>query len=92
MAADVLVVTEGSRDLLPPGGHVIDAGADWGYESPPYRHKTMLWSRWPLAGGPLIDHVASGLVCDATEAWPGRDDGGRLSDHAGVLCRLRSAD
>ncbi|WP_051636958.1 endonuclease/exonuclease/phosphatase family protein [Rhodococcus sp. UNC363MFTsu5.1] len=204
VAADLLVVTEGSRDLLPPGGHVIDAGADWGYESPPYRRKTMLWSRWPLTGvtpigdgagkgrvvmaeaesaigpirivavcipwasahvstgrrdasnwsehleccdqiekmasgfdprvptviagdfnqrvprgrqpirvaqrladvlgpwaihtageiehGPLIDHIASDLTCSAVQAWSGRDDGGRLSDHAGVLARLRSGD
>ncbi|MBJ7288538.1 MAG: endonuclease/exonuclease/phosphatase family protein, partial [Williamsia sp.] len=29
--ADVLVVTEGRRDLLPGGGHVADGGDDWGY-------------------------------------------------------------
>lgn len=48
--ADLLVVTEGSRDLLPAGGHAVDAGTDWGYDvkSYPHRRKTMLWSRWPL--------------------------------------------
>ncbi|MFC7450726.1 endonuclease/exonuclease/phosphatase family protein [Rhodococcus daqingensis] len=204
VAADLMVVTEGSRDLLPPGGHAIDAGTDWGYASPPHRRKTMLWSRWPLtevapigegagkgrvvvaetessigrirvlavcipwasahvstgrrdasnwsehleccdqiqqlasgfdprvptvvagdlnqrvprgrqpirvaqrladvrgpwqlhtAGeiehGPLIDHIASDLACSAVQAWPGHDDDGRLSDHAGVVARLHSGD
>ncbi|MCK0093744.1 endonuclease/exonuclease/phosphatase family protein [Rhodococcus sp. F64268] len=48
--ADLLVVTEGRRDLLPDGGYVVDAGTNWGYDvtSTPHRRKTMLWSRWPL--------------------------------------------
>ncbi|MFE2123543.1 endonuclease/exonuclease/phosphatase family protein [Rhodococcus aetherivorans] len=48
--ADLLVVTEGQRDLLPDGGHVADAGSHWGYDttSHPRRRKTVLWSRWPL--------------------------------------------
>jgi len=28
---DILCVTEGSAGLLPTGGHIIDAGTDWGY-------------------------------------------------------------
>ncbi|MFL1591311.1 endonuclease/exonuclease/phosphatase family protein [Rhodococcus ruber] len=48
--ADLLIVTEGQRDLLPDGGHVADAGTDWGYDTTahPLRRKTLLWSRWPL--------------------------------------------
>ncbi|MGW5524659.1 endonuclease/exonuclease/phosphatase family protein [Gordonia sp. NPDC003950] len=41
--------------------------------------------------GPLIDHIASTLDCVGMRTWPGRDDGGALSDHSGVVCRLRSA-
>lgn len=33
--ADLLVVTEGQRDLLPDGGHVVDAGTDRDTTSPP---------------------------------------------------------
>ncbi|WP_226950022.1 hypothetical protein [Rhodococcus rhodochrous] len=48
--ADLPVVTEGQRDLLPDGGHIVDAGTDWGYDTTahPLRRKTLLWSRWPL--------------------------------------------
>lgn len=48
--ADLLVVTEGRLDLVPDGGHVVDAGMDWGYDvtSYPYRRKVIVWSRWPL--------------------------------------------
>lgn len=46
--ADLLVVTEGQRGLLPEGGHVVDAGDDWGYDVPADRRKTILWSHWPL--------------------------------------------
>ena len=28
---DILCVTEGDAGVLPDGGHVIDAGTDWGY-------------------------------------------------------------
>ena len=49
---DVLCVTEvGDAGLLPTGGHVIDAGTDWGYELPkasPGRRKVMLWSKRPV--------------------------------------------
>ena len=29
--ADIIVATEGFRDLLPPDGYTVDAGPDWGY-------------------------------------------------------------
>lgn len=202
-AADILVVTEGRRGLLPAGGHVVDGGDDWGYGQQRHRRKVMLWCRWALtdvdrfttgggagrvvsavtaapggpirilavcipwtsahvssgrrdatawsehldcldqldalaarfdtevptvvagdfnqrvprvrqpvrvatrlaevmarwvvhtAGdvehGPLIDHVASDLKCDELRTWPGRSNELRLSDHAGVVCRLVSA-
>lgn len=47
-AADILVVTEGQRDVLPDGGHVIDAGDDWGYKTEPDRRKVLVRSRQPL--------------------------------------------
>lgn len=46
--ADIIVVTEGTRDLLPGDGHVVDAGADWGYPPKPDRRKVIIWSRLPL--------------------------------------------
>jgi len=45
---DILCVTEGSAGLLPTGGHIIDAGTEWGYS--PHdedRRKVLLWSRSP---------------------------------------------
>jgi hypothetical protein len=48
--ADIIVVTEGARDLLPATGHLVDAGTDWGYPVPnPVRRKVILWSRRPLS-------------------------------------------
>ena len=46
--ADIMVVTEGVRALLPAGGYVHDAGADWGYTPKPKRRKVIVWSRLPL--------------------------------------------
>jgi len=46
--ADVFVVTEGCRELL-PDGYIVDAGTDWGYEdSDKRRRKVILWSKYPL--------------------------------------------
>ncbi len=47
--ADVIVVTEGVRGLLPADGDAIDAGPDWGYAPKPDRRKVIVWSRFPLA-------------------------------------------
>lgn len=47
--ADIIVVTEGTRDLLPANGQVVDAGADWGYPLKPDRRKVVIWSRSPLS-------------------------------------------
>jgi len=46
--SDLIVVTEGVRALMPVEGHVLDAGADWGYTSKPERRKVIVWSRFPL--------------------------------------------
>lgn len=47
--ADVIVLTEGDRGVLPDGGHWIDGGSDWGYTTPDAaRRKVILWSRHPL--------------------------------------------
>ncbi|MFM7069358.1 MAG: endonuclease/exonuclease/phosphatase family protein [Actinomycetes bacterium] len=44
---DVVVVTECELPLL-PAGHIIDAGADWGYTSPSAeRRKVAMWSATP---------------------------------------------
>ncbi|MEO5839136.1 MAG: endonuclease/exonuclease/phosphatase family protein [Acidimicrobiales bacterium] len=45
---DVLVATEATLGVLPPDGHVIDAGTDWGYSlKDPARRKVVLWSKQP---------------------------------------------
>nr|WP_296777392.1 endonuclease/exonuclease/phosphatase family protein [Rhodococcus sp. (in: high G+C Gram-positive bacteria)] len=56
--ADILVVTEGQRGLLPEGGFIADAGDDWGYAAPADRRKTILWSRWPLTDVVRLDSGA----------------------------------
>lgn len=76
---DVLCVTEvGDAGLLPAGGHVIDAGTDWGYELPkasPGLRKVMLWSKRPWT--PVFDpgqrDLPGGrLVAGVTETPVGR--------------------
>jgi endonuclease/exonuclease/phosphatase family metal-dependent hydrolase len=45
--ADIFVLTEGCKELLPEG-FVLDGGTDWGYESTDERRrKVLLWSRYP---------------------------------------------
>ena len=53
---DLLCVTEGYAGILPAEGHVIDAGADWGYISAEGRRKVLLWSKRPWSG---VDTVGS---------------------------------
>lgn len=45
--SEVMVITEGSADLVPPNGEVIDAGNDWGYRAEADRRKVLAWSRSP---------------------------------------------
>lgn len=64
-AADVLVVTEGSAPVVPPGYDTVDAGADWGYRvTQPQRRKVLLASRLPMV--------------DVTTTTPDGMPGGRL--------------
>ena len=59
---DILAVTEGDAGILPKGGHVVDAGTDWGYPLPkasPGRRKVLLWSRRPWT--PLFDTLQDAL-------------------------------
>lgn len=46
--SDIIVVTEGVRDLLPEDGYAADAGPDWGYSLESSRRKVIVWSRYPL--------------------------------------------
>jgi endonuclease/exonuclease/phosphatase family metal-dependent hydrolase len=47
LEADIIVVTEGDAALLPPDGHLIDGGPDWGYRQVGNRRKVIAWSRSP---------------------------------------------
>lgn len=72
---DVLCVTEGFSGILPDGGHVIDAGRDWGYPIYKGRRKVLLWSRRPWT--PHVDAVGSAdlpggrFVAGSTETLSG---------------------
>lgn len=44
-APEVVCLTEMDLALLPWDGHVVCAGADYGYEAPKNRRKVLLWSR-----------------------------------------------
>lgn len=48
-AADcnIICLTEGYAEVLSGGGHVIDAGPDWGYAAKEGRRKVLLWSKQP---------------------------------------------
>ena len=48
-ACDIVCVTEGCADILPPDGHTVDAGPDWGYGQEEARRKVLVWSRQPWA-------------------------------------------
>jgi hypothetical protein len=45
LQADILVVTEGCEAVLPPDGHVVTSGDDYGYRRVSGRRKVLLWSR-----------------------------------------------
>ena len=62
--ASVIVLTEGSRELL-PSGNAIDGGADWGYVLPDTRRrKVILWSSFPITELeiPLPSEMPSGRL------------------------------
>ena len=59
LEADVIVLTEGCAAVLPPDGHVIDAGSDWGYRvDDPARRKVLLWSKHPWTDVDLVGSEA----------------------------------
>ena len=71
VGADVMVVTEGVRKLLPSDGWIIDAGGDWGYGEEPVRRKVLVWSRFPLASDAVGETGATrGRLAVATAATP----------------------
>ena len=57
LAPGIFVVAEGCADLLPPTGHVIDGGTDWGYDLRDDRHrKILMWSKYPWS---TVDQIGS---------------------------------
>ena len=73
IAADIIVVTEGAVELLPAGGHVVDAGTNWGYRmTNPLRRKVIVWSRFPLTVQTIGQTGAtSGRLVVASTTTPG---------------------
>lgn len=69
--ADIIVVTEGTRDLLPGNGQVLDAGSDWGYALKPDRRKVIIWSRLSLTLETVgTEGAALGRLAVATASTP----------------------
>jgi len=70
--ADVMVVTECTLGVLPPG-HVVAGGSDWGYRvDDPTRRKVALWSRWPWTDVDPVGHpdLPPGRFVAATTSTP----------------------
>ncbi len=71
---DIVCVTEGYEKILPRGGHVIDAGPDWGNPIKEGCRKVLLWSKRPwadvkqFAGRPLGGRLVAGST--VTDAGP----------------------
>ena len=75
--ADIFVLTEGCADLLPPSGHVIDGGTNWGYEMQDDRQrKVLIWSKNPWSA---VDQLGS------PELPPGRFIAGTTQNPHGNL-------
>jgi endonuclease/exonuclease/phosphatase family metal-dependent hydrolase len=107
--ADIAVVTEGVRELLPSTGSVVDAGDNWGYGPKPERRKVIVWSRYPLTLDLIgTDGGTRGRLAVTTAATPagplrilgvcipwrdahvntGRGDASPWSEHMDYLDRL----
>lgn len=107
--ADIAVVTEGVRELLPATGSVVDAGDNWGYGPKPERRKVIVLSRYPLTLDLIgADGGTRGRLAVATAATPagplrilgacipwrdahvstGRGDASPWSEHLDYLDRL----
>jgi len=70
--ADILVLTETTRNLVPAGGYLARGGPDWGYESKPDRRKVMLWSRGPITDvSSEISEPGGRHVCATVESLIG---------------------
>jgi endonuclease/exonuclease/phosphatase family metal-dependent hydrolase len=75
--SDIFVLTEGSRDLLPSYGEVVDGGTNWGYQLRDSQHrKVLVWSKNPWRD---IDQVGS------TDLPPGRFVAGTTSTELGDI-------
>jgi endonuclease/exonuclease/phosphatase family metal-dependent hydrolase len=76
IAADVIVLTEGSPSVLPDHGHVVTSSADFGYSPADRgRRKVLLWSRWPwcdvdLVGSPVMPGGRFVAATTETEMGP----------------------
>lgn len=109
LVADIAVMTEGVRQLLPAAGSVVDAGGDWGYGPQVERRKVIVWSRYPLAIDMQgVEGATRGRLVVATAATPagpirilgvcipwrdahvktGRSDAHPWSEHMDYLDRL----
>ena len=107
--ADIAVVTEGVRDLLPATGSVVDAGDNWGYGPKLERRKVIVWSHYPLTLDLIgTDGGTRGRLAVTTAATPagplrilgvcipwrdahvntGRGDASPWSEHMDYLDRL----
>jgi endonuclease/exonuclease/phosphatase family metal-dependent hydrolase len=72
--ASVIVLTEGCRELLPPG-NVVDGGSDWGYPLPDARRrKVTLWSEHPITEleTSITDRIPPGRLIVARVAEPSK--------------------
>ena len=73
---DILCISEGSAGLLPTGGHIIDAGSDWGcpvIKGKEHRRKVLLWSRKPWKKTRVFDErpLAGRFVAATTQTDAG---------------------
>ena len=68
---EILCLVEASAGPIPAGGHVLDAGNDWGHPVKRGRSRVLLWSRQPWTsqvGGFGSQELAAGrLVADTSE-------------------------
>jgi hypothetical protein len=73
VAADVWVITEGRLALVPDGGHLIDAGDDWGYGDRGDCRKVVAWSSNPWYETRRVDQGAARgrLVAGVTDSVTG---------------------
>lgn len=74
--ADILCLTEAHRANFPPAYHVIEAGADYGYNAPSNRRKVLLGAKLPWAK--MDAHGSDQLP-------PGRFVAGELETEIGKL-------